>query len=62
MINHGGNQGATHDAAGHKSRKDRPDGRAKIKSATGKPRGGLPRVIRQVTAEGGADGSAHMPI
>ena len=47
-INHGGDQGATHDAAGHKSWKGRSESRAKAKATTRDPRGGLPpRVIRR---------------
>ena len=48
VLDHGGDQGARHDATGHEGRQGHVTGRAKAKSAAGNPCGSLPaRVIQR---------------
>ena len=55
--------GATHDAAGDKGGKGGSKGRAKAQTTADDPRGGLPpRVVPEVTTEGGAHRGTQLPI
>ena len=61
MVDLGGGQGTTHDAAGL-CQQDRANGLSKAETAARDPCGGLPPgVIRQVATERGADGGADFP-
>ena len=63
VVDHGGDQGAAHVAAGHEGGKRDPMRRSEAQHAAGDARGGLPpRVIRQVAAERGARGGSHLPV
>ena len=62
MINHGKDQGATHDEAGDKGGKGDPKDSAETQATAGDPRGGLPpRVIQWVTAERGGHRGTQLP-
>ena len=63
VVDHGGDQGAAHDAAGHEGGKRSPECRAKAQPAAGAARGGLPlRVVRQVAAERSADRGPQLSV
>ena len=49
MVDHGGHQGATHDATGNEGRKRNPERCAEAQPAAGDTRGGLPpRVVQRL--------------
>ena len=63
MIDHGGNQGTTHDATGDTAGKGDPKGRAWTQPAAGDTRGDLPpRVVRKVAEERSAHRGTQLCI
>ena len=62
VINHGGDQGAAHDAAGYKGRKGAPRVVRRPRLPQETPWWLPPGVTQQITGKGGADGGAQLPI
>ena len=63
VADHGGHQGAAHDATGDESEERDPQRRAEAQSAAGDACGGLPPgVVRQVPVERGADRGPQLSV
>ena len=63
VVDHGGDQEAAHDAAGHEGGKRDPKRWAEAQPAAGDAHGGLStRVVWQVAAGRGAHGGSHLPV